>query len=185
MRTSAALHSSPCPKRSFRLDLARAFGARRSAFSFVELVAVVMIMGIFTAVAVPAFLNSLVFYRIESAARRVKADLELARQTARLTSSTQSMTFAGSTYTMSAGVAGLNNPSSTYGVDLSTTPYEITSVAANFGGTLTVAFNGYGTPTNGGTVVLNAPHYQCTVTLNATTGDISISRVSPGGRAPE
>ena len=36
-------------------------------------------MGILTAVAAPTFFDSLLFHRVESAARRVKADLELAQ----------------------------------------------------------------------------------------------------------
>ncbi|MEX2316415.1 MAG: GspH/FimT family pseudopilin [Pirellulales bacterium] len=158
---------------------------RRFAFSLVELIIVVMIIGIFSAVAAPRFVDSLVFYRVESAARRVKADLELARQTARLTSASQSITFVNQTYTMSAGVADLNSSGNPYAVDLVSSPYEINDVAVDFGGTSSVAFDGYGMPSSGGTVVITGPHHQCTVTLNGTTGQITISRVSTGNRAPE
>jgi Tfp pilus assembly protein FimT len=144
-----------------------------------------MIIGIFTAVAAPAFLDSLVFYRVECAARRVKADLEWARQAARLTSASQSISFVNQTYTMSAGVAGLNSSTGLYAVDLSAAPYSLNNVVADFGGTNSVSFNGYGTPTSGGTVVLTGPKHQCTVTVNATSGQISISRVSEGNRSTE
>ena len=60
--------------------------SRRCAFTFIELVIVLLVMGILTAVAAPKFFDSLLFHRVESAARRVKADLELARTQARLTS---------------------------------------------------------------------------------------------------
>ena len=53
-----------------------------------------LVMSIFAAAAVPIFTDSLLFQRVESAAQRVKIDLELARQTARLTSSAQSVTVA-------------------------------------------------------------------------------------------
>jgi prepilin-type N-terminal cleavage/methylation domain-containing protein len=159
--------------------------ARRDAFSLIELTVVVLIIGIFTALAVPAFVDSLLFYRIESAARRVKADLELARQTARLTSATQTITFTGATYTASAGVDGLNHPDDAYSVNLAAPPYEISNVVANFTGNASISFNGYGTPTAGGTVVLTAPKHQCTVTLDGATGLITITRNHAGGRAPE
>ena len=66
---------------------------RRRAFTIIELVIVILIMSIFAAVAAPAFLDSLLFHRVETAARRVKADIDYARQRARLTSAAQSVTF--------------------------------------------------------------------------------------------
>jgi hypothetical protein len=86
---------------------------------------------------------------------------------------------------MSAGVAGLNSASSAYSVSLSAAPYEITSLTANFGGTQAVSFDGYGTPNNGGTVVVAAPRFQSTVTLDAATGLATITRSNAGGLAPE
>src|SRR5437870_13428346 len=61
------------------------------AFSIFELIIVVLIMSILGAVAAPKFFDSLLFHRVESAARRVKTDLELARTQARLTSASQSI----------------------------------------------------------------------------------------------
>jgi hypothetical protein len=112
---------------------------------------------------------------VEAAARRVKADLELARHTARLTSAAQSLTFPGSSYSMSAAVKGLDDPNDTYVVELTAAPYELGSVTANFNSTQTVSFDGYGAPSSGGTVVLSCQGHQCTVTLNGTTGDVTIA----------
>jgi prepilin-type N-terminal cleavage/methylation domain-containing protein len=61
----------------------------RFAFTMVELVIVVMIISIVTAVAAPTFFESLLYHRVESAAHRLKADIELARHTARLKSAVQ------------------------------------------------------------------------------------------------
>jgi len=157
----------------------------RGAFTFIELLIVVIVMGIFAAVAVPAVRDSLLFYRVESAARRVKADLRLAQQTARLTSSSQSITFNGTAYSMSAGVIDLDDPLDAYAVDLSASPYEIGSVAADFGGDTSVTFDGYGTPSSGGAIIITAPNHQCTVTLDGDTGDATISRNHTRNRSPE
>jgi Tfp pilus assembly protein FimT len=141
-------------------------------------------MGILTAVAAPTFFDSLLFHRVESAARRVKADLELARTQARLTSASQSVTFANSAYTLS-NVKSLDKPSAAYSVDLKKQPYSLDSATADFSSAATVSFDGYGTPTSGGTVVLVAKSHRCTVTLNGTTGDVTITSSHSGGRTAQ
>jgi type II secretory pathway pseudopilin PulG len=123
----------------------------------IELVIVLLIMGIFSAVAAPKFLDSLLFHRIECAARRVKADIDMTRQRARLTSTTQTIIFANSIYTVS-GIASLDQTSNTYTVNLLASPYSLDSAVANFGGSQTLTFDGYGSPSpsNGGWVDLTA-----------------------------
>lgn len=162
----------------------RIINRRRRAFSLVELVIVLLVMSIFAAASAPAFIDSLLFGRVESAARRLKADLELVRQTARLKSTSQTLTFAGSIYTTSTAIKNLDRPQQTNSVNLATSPFELTAVTANFGGLQTVSFDGYGTPSTGGTVLLRAINHECTVTLDATTGEVTISSNHPGGGAP-
>jgi type II secretory pathway pseudopilin PulG len=146
---------------------------------------VVMLIGIFTAVAIPQFVDSLLFYRVESAARRVKIDLELARRAARLTSSQQSVTFDNSRYELSSGVAGLDKPNADYAVDLAAAPFHLTTVSVDFGGDAAVSFDGFGTPSSGGTVLLGTAEHECTVTLDGTTGDVRITRNHARMRSPE
>jgi type II secretion system protein H len=154
---------------------------RRRAFTIFELVVVLMIMGIFTAVTAPTFFDSMLFHRVESAARRVKADLELARTEARLTSATRSITFSNSTYTIS-NTKSLDRPSSLYYVDLTQQPYWLDSATANFSNVATVSFDGYGTPSSGGTVVLKAKSHTCTVSVDSTSGNVTITSSHSGGR---
>jgi prepilin-type N-terminal cleavage/methylation domain-containing protein len=149
-------------------------GVRRRAFTVIELVIVIMITSIFAAVAAPAFLDSLLFHRVESAARRVKADIDYQRQRARLTSTAQSVTFAASTYTLS-GAKSLNDPTQVYAVNLRQSPYSLDSATANFASTQVITFDGYGAPSSGGTVVLSAKTHQCTITVNGTTGTTTIT----------
>jgi type II secretory pathway pseudopilin PulG len=140
----------------------------------VELVIVVLVMGIMAAVAAPAFLDSLLFHRVESAARRVKADLELARHAARRASAAQTVTFTNSGYTFSNPMKSLDNPHEEYAVDLTAPPYELSGISASFNGALSITFDGYGTPTCDGSIVLATKDHQCTVAVDAA-GNITIS----------
>jgi Tfp pilus assembly protein FimT len=147
----------------------------------IELVIVVMIMSILMAVAAPSFYDSLLFHRVESAARRVKIDLQLARNDARLKSATRSVTFSGASYTISGGVKSLDNPNVDYAVDLSASPYLMDAVVANFSNAAVVSFDGYGKPTSGGSIVLTAKNHTCTVWVDGTTGASSITSNHPHG----
>src|SRR5205085_2969391 len=111
------------------------------AFSIFELIIVLLIMSILTAVAAPKFFDSLLFHRVESAARRVKTDLELAQTQARLTSASQSIAFtnSSSTYTLT-GTKALDNPNAAYTVGLTKQPFSLDSATANFSGLTTITF---------------------------------------------
>jgi hypothetical protein len=77
-------------------------------------------------------------------------------------------------YTLT-GVADMNNSAlANTVVSLNTAPYNLTQVAASFGGGASVIFDGYGMPNNGGTVTLTSGTLSQTVTVNATTGNITI-----------
>ena len=71
------------------------------------------------------------------------------------------------------------------GVDLTKAPYSLTSATPNFSNTAVVSFDGYGSPSSGGTVVLVAKSHTCTVTLNGTTGDVTITSSHTGGRTAQ
>jgi len=149
---------------------------QRHGFSIVELLMVLLIMSIVAATATPSFYRSLRYHELESAARRLKLDLEQARHAARVNSQAQSLTFSNATtYTLSSGVESLKSPGQTYTVDLASTPYELDGVTINFGGPTTVSFDGYGNASVGGTIVLALGDRTRTVTLNSTTGQITIT----------
>jgi prepilin-type N-terminal cleavage/methylation domain-containing protein len=144
----------------------------RFAFTILELVVVLMIMSILGAIALPTFFRSLEQQRLESAARRVKQDLEQVRQTARTVSKGETLTFtSATTYSLSADVQGLDRTSQTYTVNLAAAPYSVTSVSTtNLGSPAKVAFNGYGATTASGTIVLQLGSYSRTVTIDPNTG---------------
>jgi prepilin-type N-terminal cleavage/methylation domain-containing protein len=153
----------------------------RRGFTLIELVIVIMIISVLAGAAIPTFFDSLLFHQVESAARRVKSDLELARRTARQTSSGRSITFSGGTYTLDA-IKSLDNPHDEYEVDLLAAPFHLERVTADFEGEPRVSFNGYGAPTRGGRVELECKSLKCIVMLDAVTGEVTIDSSHSDGR---
>jgi type II secretory pathway pseudopilin PulG len=134
-----------------------------------------MILGIAAAVAAPTFYRSLRYHQVESAARRLKLDLEQIRHTARVRSRGQSITFTGSSYTLSTDVENLDHAGESYAVDLAASPFELDSVTIDFGGPTAITFDGFGAPSAGGTIVLSQGDEERTVTLDGSTGQVTIS----------
>jgi hypothetical protein len=60
-------------------------------------------------------------------------------------------------------------------------PYTLDSAVANFGGSQTLSFDGYGSPSSGGTVVVTAKAHSCTVTVDSATGATTFTSSHPGG----
>jgi len=151
--------------------------ALRPAFTLVELVIVTVILGIFAGIAVPRYSNFVAQNRAESAARRIAADIALARRNARLTSTSQTIQFDASTnsYVVS-GMSSLDNPAGFYTVLLTDEPYSASiapiSLDDNSG---TITFDGYGVLSTGGSVVISVGVYGRTIQIDAATGRTTIS----------
>ena len=145
------------------------------AFSLVELLVVMAVIGIMLAIAVPRYAVSATRYRLDAAARRIVSDLSLAQSRARATSKSQPVLFsvAAGTYQMT-GMAALDRSSGDYAVTLAGDPYRVTLVSADFGGQASVTFDGYGSPTRGGTIVIQAGGAQRTITVDASTGKAAV-----------
>ncbi|MCA9048511.1 MAG: GspH/FimT family pseudopilin [Planctomycetaceae bacterium] len=153
--------------------------AGRAAFSLMDVVAATLIVGILAAVAVPRLQSSMSAYRVESAARRVAADLELARRHARSTGAAETVTFdlTGHRYSFS-GVIDPQLPSAVYGTILSDPPYQSRLLKVDFNSSSSVTFDGYGFPSADGSIVLQCGQSVSRIRLNQTTGHVTISEDS-------
>lgn len=139
---------------------------RPDAFTLVEITIVLLIVGIITAVAAPRLFDALSYHRAESAALRIRRDLQLARRIARTQSSQQSVQFVtvSNSYTL-PGVADFDRSGRTYTVQLGDSTTMATLDTANFGGDAEVIFDGYGLPDTSGAVTIQVGNYQRTVTV--------------------
>jgi len=144
---------------------------RLGAFSLVELLLVLVIIGLLAAIAAPRYANSAANQQAAAAAHRIVADLDLARAKARESRQAKTVVFnlARSEVTL-LGVSHLDGAPSDYVTALADAPYEVTLVSADLGGDAEVTFDGYGVPDSGGTIVVQGGTVQKTVVLNEYTG---------------
>ena len=164
-------------------------GGKHTAFTLVELVIVVLVLGILAAAGAPRFAASLRYHRVESAARRVAADLRMAQRLARTASSDKTVSFdvGGDGYSIFPDVDDFDRPGQPYAVDLAAAPFAASVLSANFGGDSTVIFNGYGAPDSGGQVVVASGGERRTITVDGASGAVAIAEpmsVGPGAEQP-
>jgi type II secretory pathway pseudopilin PulG len=127
------------------------------------------------AIAAPRYANTLANYRADAAARRLVADLNLAREKAFQSSQSRTVTFVPEDGQLSIlNVQDLNTPGPTYVTKLHDKPYQAELISADFGGDSQVVFDGFGVPDSGGTAVIQAGGTQRTVVLNADTGEAEV-----------
>lgn len=125
------------------------------AFSLVEMVMVVALMGVLAAVAAPRYTTFLREQRLDSAERRIRADLALAQRRARYLGAAQTMSFVPATHRYSiVGMADPDRVGTTYGVKLTDEPYGVRLLSANIGGDGDLVFDGYGAPDTVGSIVI-------------------------------
>lgn len=145
------------------------------AFSLLELVFVLMLVAIASALAVPRLTSSQSAWRVSLAARRVAADLALARDAARAASASRAVEFdtATGSYRLT-GVPSRDRPGSDYAVSLAADPFRTRIVSASFAGLPRVVFNGYGQPSASGSVTLVSAGMIRIVELDRASGIVRV-----------
>jgi len=126
---------------------------RVRAFTLVELVLVMFIIGVLGAIAIPRFAQATARQQLNAAADRIVSDLNEARIRSRAASQSSILTFdtVDNSYQFNA-VGG-----DATAVRLGESPYDVEISAADFGGSGKAVFNGYGVPMSTGYVDLVSP----------------------------
>jgi len=146
-----------------------------AGFTLIELTCVLVILAIFSVIALPMFASALARRRADAAATRVVEDLNRARDYARTSGTSQTVAFDpnSDSYTISP-MPDPAHPASPYAVVLSDDPYGADIVSATFGGDATLVYSGYGWPDSGGSVTLSVGSHTRVVTVNADSGVASV-----------
>ena len=128
-------------------EINRHHQARRQGWTSYELVVVVLLIGIASAVALPRISGSVARTRVESAAKKIQYDLELVRRTAMNKGRNISVSIdaLNRTYACTEVVDG-NSPSGNMLVDLATEFDPGISLLASFDATQGITFDHRGTP---------------------------------------
>ncbi len=153
---------------------------RISAFSLAEVVAVVAVMAVVLAVAQPRFATAIENDRVRRAATRLAVDIRLAQSEAIQQQDTVRVLFApvADAYRieqLSTAADGTTSIEVYLGADAD---YRTAIAAADFGGRNGFSFDRYGVPNAGGTVTLGSRRLRSTVTVDAGTGQVTISELS-------
>lgn len=155
----------------------RSIPACARGFSLVETIVVLSIMAVGAAIAAPRYMSSISRYRVELAARRIAADLAMARATAKASSSPQKVAFTDSNYYTVTGVGRLDRRAGVYTVTLNAAPYHAATSSITFTkstGNATITFDGFGNADRGVTVVLRSGGMTKSVVLNPDTGEATV-----------
>lgn len=145
--------------------------SRWRAYTLVEIAIAVAVIAMMAAIALPRYSSATDSYRAEMAARRVCADLTLARQQAIATSSAVTVSFSPASSSYTIAISGVsNNPMP---VVLSADPFDC-GLEASFAGTLAVSFDAYGSASNGGQIAITCHNANRIINVEQTTGKATI-----------
>lgn len=152
--------------------------SRLGGFTLLELMIVLTIIGIATAIAVPRYNASIQNYRLNASARRIVTDLEYARSQAKATSSSRTflVNVIDDAYLINEETQ-IDQASDTYQVDLKLAPYHTAIMSIDLGGDAQLVFNGFGEPDSNGVIIINTRQGKKAILIDSVTGEISIFEV--------
>lgn len=143
----------------------------RRGLTLLDTTITVLLLGIMAATAMPQFSGLYSGYRVDAAADRLVADLELAREAAVSRSTSATVSFTASGYTIPL-LAHLDATDVRYTVDLSDIPYEASIASYDLDGDNALVFSRYGTADSDATITISAGGADVTVTVDSDTGEV-------------
>jgi len=167
---------------------------RQAAFSLIEILMVLAILGIMAAIMVPS-IGTTGDSQAASAVRVLQADLDLARSMALTTQQPYAVVFSTDlkSYKVVANYAGMGGDYSTVtAIDDPATPQKkrdvtlsvlnkmglVAPVSLSLGGKTYVKFLSQGDPEVGGTITVTAGKSAWTITIQPLTGMMTVAQVS-------
>ncbi|MBL8876503.1 MAG: prepilin-type N-terminal cleavage/methylation domain-containing protein [Phycisphaerae bacterium] len=150
-------------------------GRSGRAFTLFELIVVLSITAILASVVAPKYASAVARYRLDSAARRIAADIEQAKALARTSGTTQTVAFTPSTgtYSIVGYITGASRTSD-YSVRLGQPPYSVTLQSASFGGMPDLRLGPFALPADGGSIVVRSGTETRTIAIDASSGAVTI-----------
>lgn len=158
--------------------LARRRRCARRGFTLLELVTVVVILGVMSAIAIPRFGDFSHGMSLDAAERQMLVDIERARRRAIESGASVTVAFrpVQDAYFISA-LPSLDRSDQTYSVRLAEEPYGVDLVSADFAGTTNLTFNAYGEALYDGTVTFSLAGRTRTVTVAGLEADAGGAQV--------
>lgn len=147
----------------------------RRAYSTLELLIALSIIGLTTAIAAPRYFSSVQRSKLERAAALVAADLHRARDNARAYGLDQTVTFSNERYQVTTRTASGDTKTD---VDLRADPYEGSVARVRTGSYTGVTFNRYGIPSNPLIIGFRSGSILRVVTMS-TDGEVQILEGAP------
>ena len=165
-RQRARNHADRAEARSLRAVLRR---RRSGAFTLLELLVVISIIAIASAVAVPRLSGSISNARVTSAGQRIIADLARARSRAIAQSASVTLRFSRLTYEVIGDQRTADRAMPAL-VTLTAAPYYTQVESADLGGTDTLTYDMFGTPSSGGAITLTSGGHAIIIKIDEASG---------------
>lgn len=163
--TAARTLSPKASKPDLRDGLARC-GSARTAFTYLELIITVAIVGIIAAIAAPRFARAQDDAALSAAARRVASELTAIRERAIVSRSAASVRFSiGNGQARISGIDTTDLGCAGGEIDIQASPYGAIFQSTKFASD-TVTFNVYGTPAASGDIVIGRGPYQRVISVS-------------------